>query len=153
MSAQLQAIFDDLDKLGELLNYESDDFGERCLDADVEAIRDCTDARSDPAGNRWPDLNEEYERWKAQHFPGQGMGHLYDLMLAEEQLRGERTITPRLARMVYGISWEAKLEATRFQQGNGPQPPRGFYSLSAAAVERKDELHRERFHRPLGSIP
>lgn len=139
-SAQMNTILRDLGRIAHALDFDRHDLGEDLLDLTADAIRRQMDDELDPDGNRWDELSDEYAEWKARHYPGKPMAVLAGLMKSRPELEGQRHIVQAEARMVYGITDEAKALAEWFQEGNDHgRPARPFYYFDDTAIQLADD--------------
>ena len=148
MSAQMNAILRDLERIPHAFAFDRDRFGERVAEETAAAIFEYMDAEYGPNNAPWIELAERYRRWKERHFPGRKIGELHLHMKDPMQLRGELQIGPDAMQQTYGLDEQARLEAEWFQEGHSGQnrPPRPFYTLNDLALVRLGELFDLRFH-------
>jgi hypothetical protein len=84
-----------------------------------------------------PNRGEYGARKDAAGLPvGIGLGGGGDRMLSLLQVRGERTITPDLAEVRYGVSTPARDKASYFTYGSSGSGVRGEYSGATGQPER-----------------
>ncbi len=118
--------------------------GETLLDQTAMDIADNCRSQVDAEGMPWASLSAWSTERKDKVAPGMPIGKQSGLMLAAEQLRGERTITAKAASMKYGRDDKARVEATKFQEGGEVtgtnQPKRSFYGISPTQADRADAL-------------
>ena len=130
MSPDAQRIVDDLERMKLFLRMDVDRLGEQLAEANAAAILQYMIAETDPDGNRWDPLSDRYAEWKAEHFPGQLMSHLYGVMRTSEEVYGTVVVQEYSTHQKYGVTEEAEQEAVWFQEGNDNQPARRFYDIN-----------------------
>jgi hypothetical protein len=136
--AQEQKVLGDLAEHAKIFRLDEHRLGERLLDIAAEEVEGLFLDQKDADGNDWPDLSEEYEKWKATHSSSSAIGTLWGMMSDPANIAGVRAISADEATMTYGVTQAARDEAEWFQEGNAArnQPPRQFYALSAQAESR-----------------
>jgi hypothetical protein len=117
-----------------LFDLTRDDLGRNLCKAATDGVQGCFATETDPDGNRWPDLSPAYEQWKSFQFPGDPIGVLFRVMANPREVAGDIQVSDDLAVVTYGISEQARQEATWFQDPqNRNQPPRKFFGLTESA--------------------
>jgi hypothetical protein len=113
------------------------------LEIAIEEIRNNIDAGLDCDGRAFRSLEPRYKAWKDKEYPGRPIGILTGFMTSDEQMRGERHITPHSAVMTYGTVLEARDQAGYFQESENEKgditPNRPFYGLTKQAIKRMDD--------------
>lgn len=130
----LGAIRADLERHKHLFDLTRDDLGRRLCKASTDGVQRCIADECTPEGQPWVPLSEAYEEWKSFQFPGNPMGVLYQHMANPREVAGKVQVTTNQAVVTYGVSDQAKQEATWFQEGSGRpghgQPPRPFWGFT-----------------------
>lgn len=113
----------------------------------TDGVRECLDGQHAPDGTPWAPLSEAYGEWKGRNFPGQPMAVLHHLMSDPAQVTGIVDVTPNRAQVVYGVSQEARVEASWFQEGDpaANRPPRPFWGFTDDSKARAKETLDRRF--------
>jgi hypothetical protein len=111
----------------------------------TDGAQACIAGQQAPDGSPWPALSPAYEEWKEFHHPGLPMGLLFGVMANPREVAGTIEVTPDKATVTYGVSAEARAEASYFQEGDEHQPPRRFFGLTDESRARSKEILDERF--------
>jgi hypothetical protein len=120
MTPQCRRILKQLDKHTTFADLTDDSTGVDLCTIATDGVEATIAEEQSPDGSAWPALSEDYEQWKAKHYPGKPMGHLDEIMADPVEVAGEVTITPDLASVVYGVSDDAKDHAYWFTEGGRP---------------------------------
>lgn len=136
----------ELSRMFDLARYNT---GLRALDLAAQGVLDCFQNEADPDGVPWPPLDPSYEGWKTATVGSKPIGYLFGVMSDMAQIQGISVITADQATMTYGITEEAKIEATKFQEGGAVtgtnQPPRPFYGFSFVGVYMVNTMFDDHF--------
>lgn len=139
----LDDLMHDMDEMERLMDLDQLSLAQGLMDATEAGIYLMSMAEEDPSGAAWPSLHPLYLDWKQHQGLLMSIGRLHGLMLSHEELRGERTIDKHKAEMQYGITQQAREEATQFTEGGAvtgtQQPPRPFYDLGPESIMRTDD--------------
>jgi hypothetical protein len=128
------------------MDLDRDGLGEDVMDVASEIIEADFDAARDPDGNEWPDLEEGYFAWKADHALTTATGYLEGEMAESANFKGERSISPHRATMTFGVNPIAKQEGPWFHNGDDSRnrPARPFWGFSAESIARQMDVFRKR---------
>lgn len=151
MSRDGQRILKALARHRTFLDFTDEDCGRDLCKIATDGVQECIKAEQAPDGTPWPELSEDYDAWKTKHFPGQPMGVLHHLMADPVQVSGFVQVTPDRATTQYGVSQEARDEASWFQEGdpNNNRPPRRFWGFTAESTDASKVYLVIRFKRKI----
>jgi hypothetical protein len=126
--------------------------GDDLLKIATDGCMECIEGQHAPDGTQWDDLSEAYAREKERTHPGKPMGVRDELMAQPEEVAGTPDVTPTLAAVTYGISDEARAEASYFINGNPAknQPPRNFWGFTKESQQASKEKLDRRFKQMVG---
>jgi hypothetical protein len=144
-AAAMARIASDMDRHRHLFDLARDDLGRKLCKAGTDGVQGCIDRQESPEGVRWADLSATYEEWKSFQFPGNPIGVLHQHMADPHEVAGDIVVSPEHAVVTYGITDQARQEATWFQEGDGHQPARPFWGLTADALKEAEGLLDARF--------
>lgn len=138
----------DIARLKALFDLTKDDLGRTLCEIATDGVMDNMQDETDPDGNPWEPLSDAYGTWKAGQFPGQPMAVLHHLMADPAQVRGVLSISRDEAVVTYGVSEEARSEASWFIEGDPGRnrPPRNFWGLTQPALQLIDETLEQRLN-------
>lgn len=137
-SQGVQTILRDLRRHRTMGDLTRDNIGSDLLEIAANSHRRCIDEERSPDSTPWEELSSGYEMWKSRKYPGKKMAHLHEIMTADAEMEGDRIIEPNQASYTFGVSDEARAEASHFEEGGDNRPDRPFTGLDAQAVEESD---------------
>jgi hypothetical protein len=145
MSAQMDKIITELERMKLTFNLAHEDLGQHLAEANAAGIKAFMDQEIDPGGSAWPSLSFGYAYFKEMFYPGQLMAHLEGVMKTDENLIGSLWVSPTEMRQQFGTEEQAQQEAAWFSEGNENQPPRPFYELNDLGCAKIAEVLDARF--------
>lgn len=130
--AVMIAIQADLDRHRHPFDMTRDNLGQDLCKAATDGCQECIAREESPDGSPWAPLSKDYAEWKAFHYPGSPIGVVHLVMANPREVAGEVIATPNKAEVTYGVSGQAKQEASWFQEGDPAhnRPPRRFWGFT-----------------------
>lgn len=145
MNATLGKILDRLDRQRHLFDLDRGDLGQELCKAATDGVQYAIAREEDPDGVAWAPLSDAYREAKEFSHPGNPIAVLEGAMADPREVAGTVEVSRDEAAVTYGVSDQARQEATWFQEGNANQPPRPFWGLTADAKAESRRILDERF--------
>ena len=143
----------DLERHKKLFDLSVDHLGRDLCKAATDGAQECIADEKAPDGSAWPPLSEAYDEWKSFHYSGRPMGVLHQVMANPHEVAGEVEVSAERATVTYGVSEQAKAEASWFQEGDQHRPPRRFWGFTDASLSRAREILDARFEGLTAPLP
>jgi hypothetical protein len=148
MNPALARVLGDIERHRHAFDLDSENLGRDLCKAATDGVQGCIAREESPDGTRWDDLSPHYEEWKRFQFPGEPIGVLHKHMADPHEVAGEVDAKSDEATVTYGISEQARLEATWFQDPENPnQPPRPFWGFTAESLAEVEKILDARFNK------
>jgi hypothetical protein len=145
MSRDRDRIVADLQRHKTFLDFTDAGMGNDLTKIFTDGVLESIIGECSPSWTPWPRLDPDYARMKARRYPGRPKGVLHFLMAQPAEVAGVPDVDPDKASVTYGISGQARTEASWFQEGDAARnrPPRRFWDFNAAALKAvRDYLDR-----------
>lgn len=151
MSSDGQRILKSLARHRTFLDFTDENSGRDLCKIATDGVQETIASQTTPDGAAWPKLSDSYEAWKSRHFPGQPMAVLHGIMADPVQVAGYVETTADRATTQYGVSQEARDEASWFQEGDPAQnrPPRRFWGFTPNSIDGTRSYLSDRFKRKI----
>jgi hypothetical protein len=129
-------------------DFSQDRLGEDLCKIATDGCLENVIGENSPDGTPWAPLSEDYAKYKQLNYPGSPVGVLHFLMAQPQEIAGQASIDPLLAKVSYGVSDQAKQEMAWFTEGDTSRnrPPRPFWGFTTRSIEASAALLKKTFH-------
>ena len=147
MSAARDRIVADLERQKRFLDFTDNGVGHDLSKIMTDGVLECIIGQNDTDGNPWPALNAQYARDKARRFPGRPMAVLHLTMAQPQEVAGEVEVSPAQVVTTFGVSEDARAEASWFQEGDPARnrPERRFWGFTDRSIKVTTDYLTRRF--------